>query len=114
MPTPPLGRRQTDTVRNTRSHFHPTHTHSTCPPYTAPTWTPAAKEDQRVEQHPPVHQPEGRPLLTAQVTAGRHCPSVDTTGIDHEDLEEEEEKEELRWLKGVATSLPVSRSHDPP
>lgn len=106
MPAPPLGGKQTDTVRNTHTHTH----FLSCPSYAAPTWTPAAEEDKRVEHHSPVHQSEGCPLLAAKVTAWGNSPPVDTTGIDHEDLEAEEEQ----WLRDVPTSFTVSRSCDWP
>lgn len=53
------------------------------------TWTPTEDEDQWVQEHPPVHHSEGRPLLVAQVTVRCHDSPVNPTGFNHEHLVQE-------------------------
>ncbi len=53
------------------------------------TWTPTEDKDQRVQEHPSVHQTEGGPLLVAKVTIWCHDSPVNTTGFNHEHLVQE-------------------------
>lgn len=86
-PTPPLQQTEPPRVRGLTPEPHLSI--KPRPPGPEHTWTPAEDKDQRVQDHPPVQQVEGGPLLVAQVTAGGHNPPVDPPCLHHQNLQQD-------------------------